>query len=411
MSSLYRIVEDSDSRLVLRGRKVALWLLTLFLLVNASVLLYVGLLVAGRRQLFPAIGGSALGVFFAVCGVAALVKTLRYESRIEIVRDSSVVRLLEGRIGLPTEIPFARIASVELEAGSREHRVFLLDTEGGEWLIDRSRDARRMAALAARIRDLTSDRSPREEPPGAATVEDATSATGPDAIPDGISVASRGNATIYSWRTLPRTPFWVFFWGFVTLLLGSLAGIALAGMVIEMARLPPILVLAFLALVLITLGLMYFVSRRVRRRGTASLGVAVLAVTLANLLIGSLPFVLFGAVAATLGYITSLCAFVLLARCRLRLSPAQLRYEERVLGLPLSWRRRSLAATEVSGFRIKAATRGGGAVEVCRRGGQSFTLMIPQGTGAFSRRDLEWLRARWLEGLAGERNRSAGCGM
>ena len=230
--------------------------------------------------------------------------------------------------------------------------------------------------------------------------EDATPASGAAARPEGISVESQGDTAVYSWSTLPRTPFWAFFWGFVTLLLGSLTSIALAGMVIEMAKQPTTLVLAFLALALATLGLIYLVGRRVRRRGAASLGVAVLAVTLANFLIGSLPFILFGVVAATLGYVTSLCAFVLLARCRLRISPARLQYEERILGLPLSWRRRSLAATEVSGFRIKAAIRGGGAVEVRDRRGRTFTLMIPQGAGAFSRRDLEWLRARWLEGLA-----------
>ena len=160
MSSLYRIVEDSASRLVLKGQRLGLWILTLFLFFNAFVLLYVALFVASRRQLVPVIGGSALGIFFAVCGVAALLWTIRYKSRIEIDRDRAVIRLMKWRAGSATVIPFAEVASVELESrrtgsGRRrryEHRVFLLDTEHGEWLIDRSSDAASMAALAARIR-------------------------------------------------------------------------------------------------------------------------------------------------------------------------------------------------------------------------------------------------------------------
>jgi hypothetical protein len=408
MASLYRIVADSDSRLALEGRKLGLWILTLFLFANGLVLLYVGLFVMSRRQLFPVIAGSALGAFLAISGVAVLISTLRYGSRIEFDRDQRMVRLRTGRTGSVTEIPFAEIASVEIETkrtGSGrsrrdEHRLFLLDTDDSEWLIDRSTDAAEIAGLADRIRFLTSGSGGGDGPRGAMPAGAKTPPAVQEARPDGVSIESDGDATVYRWRMLPRAYFWVFFWGFVTLFLGGLGCLALVGVLVELARQPPGTTLAFLTLAALTLGLMYAASRHVRHGGAAVLGAAVLAVILANLLLGLQPFIKLGAAAAVLGYITSLCAFVLLARCRLRVATAGLDYEERILGLPLWWRRHSLAAAEVDGFRIKAAVRGGGAVEVRGREGRSFTLMIPQGTGAFSRRDLEWLREQWLSDLA-----------
>ncbi len=413
--SLYRIVEDSDSHLVLGGQKLGLWILTLFLLANAFVLLYVGLFVVSRRQLFPVIAGTALGLFFAVCGVAALVWAIRYRSRIDFDGDDRVVRLATGRSRSPTEIAFADIAAVEIEThrsrSGLEHRVYLVDAGGTEWLIDRSADGDSMRGLADRIRTLTRVGDPKkpgavETSPAAATAAAAAAwsrsgrpTPAGDAPPAGISVVTDGEATVYGWRTLPRSLFWVVFWAFLTLLLGGLAGLLLAGFVVEIARQPLAVTLIFLALAAATVGLMYVVSHRFRRRGGAWLGLAVLAVVLANLLIGSQPFILFGAGAAVVGYIASLCGFVLLARCRLRVSSAALEYEERILGIPLAWRRRSLAAAELEGFRIKAVVRGGGAVEVRGSGGRSFTLMIPQGAGAFSRQDLEWLRRQWLDHL------------
>ncbi len=410
MPSLYRILESSESRLVLEGRKLGLWLLTLFLLTNASVLLYVGLFVISRRQLFPVVAGSALGAFFAVCGLATMVKALRYKSRIEIDRRLGTVRLMTGHGGRATEIPFAEIASVELESkrigsGRRaryEQRVFLLTTDDSEWLLDRSTDIVRMTRLADRIRLLTHGRRAQDEPKVGAPDGEGRPAPWAEAPPDGVTIESDRDAVVYRWRTLPRALLWVFFWGSTTLLLGGLAVAALVAMVIEICRQPPGVTLALLALAALTLGLMYAASRRARRGGAAVLGLALFAVLLANLLFNVQPFIKAGAVAAAVGYIASLSGWVLLTRCRLRVSPAGLEYEEQLLGLPLFWRRHTLTAAEVVGFRIKAAVRGGGAVEVRARGGRSFALMIPQGTGAFSRADLEWLRARWLADLGAQ---------
>lgn len=367
-SSLYRVVEKSESRLVLRGQRLGLWILTLFLLSNAAVLLWVGLFVMSRRQLFPVVAGSVLGAFFAFCGLGALVKTLCYRAKIEVDGRSRVVRFLSGSPPVTTEVPFDEIAEVRLETRRRgrgrapEHQVFLVDATAGERLIDRSTDGRRMEALAAEVRRRTGDpggirpaagapRPHRREGPVPVT----RTAGGP---PAGVRIESAGAATTYRWRTLPRSPFWLPFWSFLTLLLGGLAVAALAAAVIDMSRRPAGMVVAFLLLAALAVGLMYLAYRRSRRPGTASMGIAVVAVILANLLLGSVPFIGLAVAAAVVGWVASLCAFVLLARCRLRLSPAGLEYEERVLGLPLAWRRQALAAGEVTGLRIKAAVRG-----------------------------------------------------
>lgn len=406
--SLYRIVEDSGSRLVLEGRRVGLWLLTLFLLANAFILLWVGLFVVGRRHLVLVIAGSVLGLFFAGCGVATLWLAVRHRSRIEVDRDERMVRFHDGSSGSPREIPFAEIASIEIERERRrgpggrssiEHRIFLHDTGDGEWLIDRSTDGDRMTALRDRLQALTAapDRATRrrQSDDGPRTAADS----GPP--PAGISIEPEGEATVYRWRTLPRSPLWALFWGFLTLMLGGATAVVLVATVAEIGRLPPRMTLALGALAVLALALMYVVARRLERGGTLALGLAFAALLLANLLLDFQPFIRAVAGATLLAFLTSLCAFVLLARCRLRISPAGLDYEERVLSLPLGWRRRSLPAARVEGFEIRAAVRGGGAIAVRAAGKDRFTLAIPQGGGAFSRRELEWLRRQWLEDLRG----------
>ncbi len=409
MSSLYRIVEDSEQRLVLRGRQAGPWLLAAFLLLNGIVVLWVAIYAAGRLPLFPLIAGGGLGVFFTVCGLGALRWAITYRAAIEVEGAAGVVRFRSGRPPTTIEVPFADVASVEVQRERRtgphgrrqtEYRVFLILRNGDERLIDRSLDGTAMGKLAEKVRALSVE-APAESKPAPARHPSARQRerAKPDAPPRGLSIEPEGAATLYRWRLLPHSLFQAFFWGFLTLFVGSLAVLSLTGMVIEASRRPPGALILFLILAALTIGLMALVGRRIERQGRVWLGGAIAAVILANLLIGVEPFIFLGAVGATLGYVAALCGFVLLGRCRLRVGPDGLEYEERVLGVPLGWRRRAVARENVAGFRIKDAVRGGGAVEVLIRGGGAFNLMIPQGSGAFSRSELERLRRRWQREL------------
>lgn len=401
--SLYRVTEDTDSRLVLVGHKFGLWFLAFFLLGNASVILYFGLFVMSRRQLFPVIAGALVGGFFALCGVAALVWAARYRSRIEVLRDRQVVRWQRGSRHTAFDMPFADIASIEIDrrrrSGSRgrpstEYRVFMLDRDDGEWLIDRSTDGVKMSALADRLRALTTAAGAggRE-----ATAE--VSRRIPASAPEGIAVEAIDGVTTLRWRTLPRSAFWAAFWALLTLLLGGFTLVLVSALGREISRLPGRDLLIFAALAGLTLTVLYVVALRVRRRLPVSAGLVVGALWAANLLTEEVPFVRLGVAAMVIGYLAALSTFVLLAHCRLRVSADGLEYEERILGRPLGWRGRSWPADDVTGMKIKAPVRGGGGIEVRSADGATFSLAIPQGTGAFSRRDLEWLRERCLSAL------------
>lgn len=410
-SSLYRVVEDTETRLVLRGRKLGLWLMALILAASGLPVLYVGIFELGRRQWMLRVVGVSLGAFFLVCCLATLVLAIRYRAGIEVDREERSIRFLRRPDSPPTVVPYGDVAAVDLipeprpgPGGRRltEYRLVLRRADGDELLIDRSTEREPMAALAGKLADLlaTDPRRPAAAGQGAGRRFVATAAqAGP---PPGIEITSDGRGSSYRWALLPRSPFWAFFWGFLTLFFGAIALAFAAGTLIELRREPPVVAAAFLALGGLLLAWMYLLSRPRRRQGPLWAVAAVGAVMLANLLLGVSGFIFLGSVAAFFGFLFALCAFVLLGRGQLRVSPAGLESEERVLGLALPWRQRSLAADELARFRIKDPIRGGGAIQVVPRRGRPFTLMIPQGRGAFSRRDLEWLRRRWLRELGRE---------
>ena len=68
--------------------------------------------------------------------------------------------------------------------------------------------------------------------------------------------------------------------------------------------------------------------------------------------------------------------------------------------MPYVWANRLVPVAELRGFAIKEPQLGG--IEVLVTGGRSFYVKLPVGIGAFSSRDLEWMKTQWTRdvGLA-----------
>lgn len=408
--SAYRIVEDSDSRLALRGQTLGIWLLAGILTLPGLLMLYLVFFEVARRDWFLKIMGGALGAFFTITGLAVVWLACTYRGAVVVDPRAALVRLRSTRND-EREVRFEDIEAVELTTGSRpagrrgrvlEHRVVLRMTNGDEVLLDRSVEPEPMRSLADKVRARLASRGPslraddRFKP-------DRSIEPVPRAIaPSGVAVESDGRGAVYRWATLPRSAFWAFFWSCLVLLFGGLTGVAVVGMVSEMSRQSLFNVALELTLAGLVVFWMYRLSKA-RRRGVVWLAGCVAVTALANLLLDLVGFVYLAAVGLFGGLMTALCGFVLFGRCRLRLGPEGLEYDERVFGLPLDWRRRALPANGVERFRIRDASRSGGAIQVIPRRGKPFNLAIAQGVGAYSRAELEGLRRLWLEDLRAEK--------
>jgi hypothetical protein len=168
-TSLYKIEEETDERLILRAKKVWLFFGSIMLFVFGGFILYILYSQTNWRSgKFGIIAGGIIGLLLLAGGVAILVRGITNKDRIIFDRNAGEVNFAYTKESRRYSIPFNRIDSVSLETERKEstsrdaegrtpRQTFIVyqptihDEDGKAHKIDESTNMKKMLELCTKI--------------------------------------------------------------------------------------------------------------------------------------------------------------------------------------------------------------------------------------------------------------------